>query len=93
MKQIKNIGKAQPRIIDSGPAQPLIKDSTHPYRPLIGKIVAFDRMTCRGEAVYDLSPVRFHSTCFQGRGWPRVGQKVEIVFNAKGELISLHEVT
>lgn len=58
---------------------------------LFGKIVAFDRNTCVGEVQYDLTAMRFHSTSFQGRDWPRVGQRVEIVLTSKGELCSLHE--
>jgi hypothetical protein len=59
---------------------------------LYGKIVSFDRNTCVGEVQYDLTVMRFHSTSFQGNfnGWPRVGQRVEIVLTKSGELCSLH---
>lgn len=60
---------------------------------LFGKVVAFDRNTCVGVVQYDLTPMRFHSTSYRGRnnGWPRVGVRVEIVLNHRGELVSLHE--
>ncbi len=58
---------------------------------LFGTVVAFDRDTCFGVVQYDLTPIRFHSTSYQGRGWPRVGVRVEIVLNRRGELVSLHE--
>jgi hypothetical protein len=58
---------------------------------LFGTVVAWNRDTCVGEVQYDLTVVRFHSTSFQGRGWPRVGLRVEIVLSKRGELVSLHE--
>lgn len=60
---------------------------------LFGKVVSFDRDTCVGEVQYDLTVMRFHSTSYQGiyNGWPRVGARVEIVLNKRGELVSLHE--
>jgi hypothetical protein len=59
-----------------------------------GKIVAFDRDTCVGIAVYDLTSVRFHSTSYQGltQSWPIVGQTVEIVFNGRDQLVAVHAV-
>lgn len=54
------------------------------------KVVAFDQNTLVGIAVYDLTPVRFHSTSFSGGEWPRVGQDVELVFTERGEILSVH---
>ena len=56
------------------------------------KVVAFDQNTAIGIAVYDLTPVRFHSTCFHGGDWPRVGQAVELVFTERGEILSVHPI-
>jgi hypothetical protein len=55
-----------------------------------GKIVAFDRNTCFGEVVYDLTVLRFHSTTFNSNRWPRVGERVEIAFSKNGEVLSLY---
>jgi hypothetical protein len=33
----------------------------------------------------------FHSTSFHGGYWPRVGQRVETVFNDQGQLLAVHE--
>lgn len=57
------------------------------------KIVEFSRDTCFGVVVYDLTPLKFHSTSYHGHGWPRVGEVVELVFNKAGELLSLHEIS
>lgn len=55
-----------------------------------GRIVEFNRDTCYGVVTYDLSPVRFHSTMFYGRDWPRVGQRVELAFNDRGALLAVY---
>lgn len=53
-----------------------------------GRVVAFDPRTGWGEAVYDLTVVRFHMTSYHS-GPPALGHRVEIVFNDSGGLISL----
>ena len=57
-----------------------------------GKITAFDQNALVGVAVYDLTSVRFHSTSYQGltQSWPIVGQVVELVFNSRDQLVSVH---
>lgn len=56
------------------------------------KVVAFDQNTLIGIAVYDLTPVRFHSTSFSDGEWPRVGQAVELVFTERGDILSVHPI-
>jgi len=36
--------------------------------------------------------VRFHSTSYQGltQSWPIIGQAVELVFNSRDQLVSVH---
>ena len=59
-----------------------------------GRITAFDQNTLVGVAIYDLTPVRFHSTSYQGltQSWPIVGQAVELVFNGRDQLVSVHAI-
>lgn len=57
------------------------------------RVVSFDESTLVGEVAYDLTVLRFHSTSFQSDSsfrWPRVGEKVFVVFNSSGELLSVH---
>jgi len=61
-------------------------------RTIYGNIVSFNRETCVGDVTIDLTAVRFHSTSYHGRSWPRVGQRVEVVFANDGSLLALHEV-
>lgn len=71
-----------------------MKKSEPKHRPIHGTVVAFERQFCTGTVVYDLTPLQFHSTSYHGinNGWPRVGARVELVFNDRGDLLSLHEV-
>lgn len=61
-------------------------------RVLKGKIVSFDTTTWWGEVQYDLTILQFHGTCFRGMTahyMPKVGDKVNIVLNSAGRLLSV----
>jgi hypothetical protein len=61
-----------------------------------GRVVTFDESTLVG-VVQVLDPtafetIRFHSTSFRSATsfrWPRVGEEVEVVFNQRGQLLSI----
>jgi hypothetical protein len=56
-------------------------------------VTSFNRDTLVGIITAGRTELRFHSTSFQadsGFRWPRVGEAVEIVTNAAGNLLSVH---
>lgn len=62
--------------------------------PLKWRVSHFDRGRCSGVVECDDGRIiRFHSTSFQSdtsQRWPRVGEEVEVAFNARGALLSVH---
>lgn len=60
-----------------------------------GKIVAFDRRTWWGEAVYDLTVVSFHGTTVNGfrAGFELVGRECDLLFNDNGDLYDVRIVS
>jgi len=62
---------------------------------VIGKIVEVNENTGWGVVVYDLTSMKFHLTSFRAPTYSRlpiIGEKVELVFNCKGDLICLYGV-
>ena len=60
---------------------------------MTGVVKSFDPNTLRGVVIVDGAELRFHSTSFQADSafrWPRVGERVEIVKNHAGDLLSVH---
>jgi hypothetical protein len=63
-----------------------------PEAVMIGIVTPFDLTTLIGIARLEQGNARFHSTSFQASTfrWPRVGERVEVVTNKSGELLSVH---
>jgi hypothetical protein len=57
-----------------------------------GVVVAFNRDSLWGTVeTIGGAAINFHSTSYQGRDWPFVGSKVEVVYNSRGGLLAVHE--
>lgn len=60
---------------------------------MTGYIAAFNYTTLVGYVETGVGRLRFHSTSFQSdtsMRWPRVGEVVDVVLTARGDLLSLH---
>jgi len=55
-------------------------------------VTSFDEWTLLGKVSNGREVLAFHSTSFQAstHRWPRVGEPVEVVFNAAGNLLAVH---
>lgn len=66
---------------------------THDHSQVLkGVVVDFDERTWWGRVSYDLTTLEFHGTCYRGCSADRLpvaGQKVTIILNRDGKLLSV----
>lgn len=69
-----------------------ILEMTDHSKLLKGEILEFNERTWWGIVSYDLTTLEFHGTCYRGcssSNLPKVGQKVTIILNRAGYLLSV----